>query len=310
MERSVTHALYEEAALGLVTLGDHIRFAASTFGATDLAYGHGTDNALDEAVALVLGLLHLDHDLPPAYLSSRLLPAERARVVEAIRRRVEDRVPVPYLTGRATFAGLEFAVDSRVLVPRSPIAELIEGHFEPWLTVEPLRILDLCTGSGCIAVALALAFPGADVDAVDLSADALALARRNVERHGVADRVRVIGSDLYAALEPARYDLIVSNPPYVSLDEMAALPAEYRHEPALGLVAGAEGLDVVERILAQARDWLTEEGVLVVEVGGAQEALVRRHPEIPFLWPEFARGGDGVFVLSAHELMDPIAASL
>lgn len=298
-----TTATYATAADELRTLRDLVRWGASRFEEAGLSYGHGTDNAFDEALALTLAGLHLDHTLPAEYQAARLTRSERAAVLALFRRRIEERVPLPYLTQRAWFAGLPFFVDERVLVPRSPIAELIEHGFEPWLQGATVgRVLDLCTGSGCIAVACAYAFPQARVDAVDVSPDAIAVARRNIAEHGVDERVRAVESDLFAAIPDQRYDLIVTNPPYVDAAEMAALPEEYRHEPALGLAAGDDGLDVVVRILHEAPDHLMPDGILVAEVGNSETALTERFPDVPFLWLEFERGGHGVFLLTAAQL--------
>ena len=288
----------------LVTVGDFIRWGASRMNAAGLHFGHGTDNALDEAAALVLHALHLPPDLPDRYLEAALTGPERGAVADLLERRVTERLPAAYLTGRAWFMGLPFVVDERVLVPRSPIAELIEQQFQPWLA-EPeavTAILDLCAGSGCIGIACAHAFPGARVTLADISPGALVVARRNIAEHGLEDRVEVVQSDLYLALERQRYDLIVSNPPYVDAATFAALPEEYRHEPALGLVAGDDGLDLVRRILAGAREHLTVDGLLVVEVGSSRPALERAYPGLAFEWPVFERGGEGVFVLPAAAL--------
>ena len=285
------------------TVAQLIRFGAREFDAAGLAYGHGTGDARDDAAALAFHALGLDHaDAETAY-ATKPAPAQVARVLNLFAERVRTRVPAAYLMGRMWFAGLEFEVDPRVIVPRSPFAELIAAGFEPWLDPERVRrVVDLGTGSGCIAIACALRFPQARVDAVDLSPDALNVATRNVARHGVADRLRLQRGDLFEPLGDAVYDLIVSNPPYVSDAEMDALPREYLHEPDMALRAGRDGLDVVRRILRDADAHLAEGGVLVVEVGDSEERLQQAYPGVPFIWLEFEHGGGGVFLLTKDDL--------
>lgn len=289
----------------LSTIRDYIRWAASQFTRSQVSFGHGTVTALDEAAALVLHTLHQPYNLSEAYFQAALTPAERQEVIDIVERRIAERVPAAYLTQEAIFAGLPFYVDQRVLVPRSPIAELIEQHFLPWVNEDNVeRILDLCTGSACIAIACAYAFPDALVDGVDLSPDALAVAERNVAKHDMADFVTLYHSDLFNDLPPSKYDIIVSNPPYVSLDEWEALPAEFHAEPAMGFKGGVSGLDLVIRILADADEYLTEQGILVVEVGSSAEALQNLFPDVPFYWLSFERGGDGVFLLTAEQVRE------
>lgn len=287
------------------TVEDFIRAGAGLLDASRLAFGHGTDNAVDDAAELVFFAAGLRHDEAPAVYSRVLSEPQRAAVIELLARRVRERVPTAYLTHRMWFAGHEFHVDERVLVPRSPIAELIEAGYEPWIDADSIRrIVDIGTGSGCIAIASALALPQAVVDAVDVSAGALAVTQLNIRRHHVEDRVRAVLSDVYAGLGGERYDVIVSNPPYVSAAEMTALPEEYLKEPDLGLRAGHDGLDVVRRLLAGAADHLNPGGVLIVEVGDSEDALVAVCPEVPFTWLEFERGGGGVFLLTAEQVRE------
>ncbi len=288
----------------LRTIRDLIRWGASRMNEAGLHFGHGVDNAIDEAAALVLHALHLPPDLHTEYLQARLTPPEQQAAVHLLERRITERKPAAYLTHRAWFMGLPFYVDERVLVPRSPLAELIERHFSPWLpdSRKIERILDLGTGSGCIGIACAYAFPDVQVDLVDISAEALEVARRNVANHGLEDQVEIIQSDLFSALKGRRYDLIISNPPYVSLAELDTLPDEYQHEPRLGLVAGEEGLDVVVDLLREVADYLKRDGLLIVEVGDAQYALCEALPDVPFTWLEFERGGQGVFLLNAAQV--------
>jgi len=288
----------------LRTLRDFLRWGASRFAGAGLFYGHGTDGAADEAAVLIAHVLHLDLPLAPEFLDAALTVEERVAVTALLHRRINERLPAPYLTGEAWFAGLRFAVDPRVLIPRSPIAEMIENGFSPWLDdTDPTRILDIGTGSGCIAIACALAFPQARVDALDISPDALAVAAANVARYGLQERVRLLQSDLYGALAGERYDLIVSNPPYVPDDEYASLPDEYRHEPQGALLSPDAGLEHPLRILHGAADHLNEGGLLVLEVGATWPALVERLPQLPFTWVEFARGGQGVAAISREELV-------
>ena len=287
----------------LATIIDFIRYGASRFGAAGLSFGHSYDNALDEATQLVLHALHLPHDIGPAYGQARLVEDEKQAILALFQRRIQERIPACYLTGEAWFAGLSFKSDPRALVPRSPIAELIETSFQPWLgDREVHRVLDLCTGSGCIGIATAHYHPDWQVDCVDLSDDALALAAENVARLEVHN-VRLLKSDLFAALGGEVYDLIVSNPPYVTHAETDALPAEYAHEPELGLRAGDDGLDLVLEILRDAPAHLSADGLLVCEVGEAEHALVRLLPELPFAWVEFKVGQMGIFVISRDELL-------
>jgi ribosomal protein L3 glutamine methyltransferase len=266
-------------------------------------FGHGTDNARDEAAALVHHALRLPHDAPPAALRKRPTDAQRERVERLLAQRIERRVPLAYLTHEAWFAGLRFYVDERVLVPRSPFAELIEHRFSPWIDARRVRrVLDLGTGSGCIALAAAKAFPRARVDAVDIDREALAVAAINRRRLRLTRRVRLIESDHFAALSGESYDIIASNPPYVGAREMRGLPREYRHEPRHALASGRQGLDSVEVILGSAARHLRPRGLLVVEVGNTERALRRAHPRMPFTWLDFERGGGGVFLLTREQL--------
>jgi ribosomal protein L3 glutamine methyltransferase len=287
----------------LHTIRDMLRWAISRFNESGLYYGHGTDSALDEALTLILRGLHLPHDVNPELLKANITSAERAHLQKLIERRIQERIPVPYLIHEAWFAGMAFYVDERVLVPRSPIAELIEHEFQPWVDLEKIdTILDLCTGSGCIAIACAKAFPHAAVDASDISSDALAVAKMNVLRYDLGDQVHLYEADLFTGLPAKKYDLIICNPPYVDAEDMAALPLEYHHEPRLGLAAGEDGLDLVKRILATASQYLSPTGNIIVEVGNSELALAENYPDVPFTWLEFERGGGGVFLLTAAQL--------
>ncbi|PIJ51604.1 ribosomal protein L3 N(5)-glutamine methyltransferase [Erwinia sp. OLTSP20] len=294
----------EEAVSELHTIQDMLRWAVSRFSAAGLWYGHGTDNPWDEAVQLVLPTLYLPPDIPQDMYPARLTISERQRVVERIIRRVKEFIPVAYLTNKAWFCGHEFYVDERVLVPRSPIGELIGNNFAGLLPASPAHILDMCTGSGCIAIACAYAFPQAQVDAVDLSAEALAVAELNIQQHAMQHQVTPMRSDLFNALPPLAYDLIVTNPPYVDAEDMNDLPDEYRHEPEIGLAAGEDGLALVKRILAHAADYLSPQGVLICEVGNSMVHMMAQYPDIPFTWLEFEQGGDGVFMLTRDQIVD------
>jgi ribosomal protein L3 glutamine methyltransferase len=290
-------------ATELATIIDLIRYGASRFGGAGLTFGHSYDNALDESTQLVLHTLYLPHDMNPIYGQARVTAAEKATILALFDRRIAERIPAAYLTGEAWFAGLSFRTDARALVPRSPIAELIESGFHPWLgDLEVQHALDLCTGSGCIGIAMAHYNADWQVDAVDISDAALALAEENMLRLHTPN-LRLFKSDLFNELVGETYDLIVSNPPYVTLDEVAALPPEYAHEPALGLCAGNDGLDLALKILRDAPEHLNEGGVLIVEVGESERVLVELLPEIPFAWIEFKVGQMGVFAIGRDDLL-------
>lgn len=285
------------------TLRQLIHWTEQKFIRTDLFYGHGTDNVLDEAAYLVLGALELPFDLSWDRSGQKVAPADEERIRELVEIRISARKPVAYLLNKAWFAGLPLYVDARVLIPRSPIAELIRDRFSPWIKPGQVkRILDLGTGSGCIAIACAAAFPGAVVDATDVDSDALDVAHINCQQHELTGRVNLIESDLFSALGARKYDVIVSNPPYVTDGEMAVLPAEYRHEPALALAAGPDGLDLVEGILLNAHRHLTPHGIVIVEVGNAGVALEEKYSRTPFTWLDFEHGGEGVFVITGADL--------
>lgn len=292
-----------EAAAELHTIIDLIRYGASRFNAAGLTFGHSYDNALDESTHLVLHTLHLPPDIGPAYGQARVTSSEKAQVLALFQRRLDERVPVAYLTGEAWFAGLSFKSDSRALVPRSPIAELIEAGFEPWLGGREVnRALDLCTGSGCIAIAMGHYNPDWQVDGADVSDDALALAAENKARLH-ADNVQLIKSDLFSGLTGKHYELIVTNPPYVTNAETDALPKEYSFEPDLGLRAGDDGLDIVLKILRDAPLHLSQEGLLICEVGESERALVKLLPDVEFAWIEFKVGQMGIFAVECAELI-------
>lgn len=294
----------EKVDLSIVqTLRDMIYFGAAEFEAASLYYGHGTDNALDEAAYLAFFALEKEPEYNDETLDIILSKENIKTVNNLFKKRIESRQPAAYLTHEAWFAGIPFYVNENVLVPRSPIAELIEEQFQPWVVPEKVsKILDLCTGSGCIAIACALAFPKAEVDAADISKAALEVAEKNKITHQLENRLNLIESDLFSNLKEKRYDLIVSNPPYVDAEDMANLPDEYKHEPELGLTAGDNGLELVIPMLRDAKHHLNPEGVLIVEVGNSEEALVELFPDVPFMWLSFEYGGDGVFLLDASDV--------
>ena len=289
-----------------IRFGELLQRGVDQFETADLYYGHGTDNAWDEAVFLAGSVLDLPLDATDEVLDLPLTATQLAKIEDLFRRRISERMPAAYLIGKSYFAGLEFIVTPEVLVPRSPIAELIEQGFAPWLAREPQRVLDLCSGNGCIGIAMAAYFPDAQVDLSDISPQALAVAQRNIDKHAaqfhLRERVRTVESDLFANLADQRYELIVCNPPYVDADDFAAMPQEYRAEPELALQSGIDGLDFTRRLLAEAGDHLTAEGLLIIEVGNSWTHLEDAYPQVPFMWLEFEYGGHGVFAITAQEL--------
>ncbi len=294
----------DKIAKDLLTLRDLIRWGVSQFNAAELSFVQGMPTAIDEAVYLCLSALHLPPDFSAEYFDCALTVDERLQVLGFFQQRIEEKKPSAYITNEAWFSGLSFYVDERVLIPRSPMAETIQQQFSLWLSPEQVNtVLDLCTGSGCIAIACAYAFEQAQIDASDVSDDALAVAEINRQNHALADRLTLIKSDLFASIPAKRYDLIVSNPPYVPVQEVLQLPAEFDFEPgALALAAGETGMDTVLPMLQQAREYLTDDGILVVEVGYSKPILEKLLPEVPFFWIDFEFGGEGVFVLTAKQL--------
>jgi ribosomal protein L3 glutamine methyltransferase len=297
--------MFEHAKHELVTLRDWLRFAVSRFQEAGLFFGHGSAEAFDEAAYLCLHSLHLPPERLDPFLDARLLPQERELLAGIIERRIRERIPAPYLTHEAWLQGYRFYVDQRVIVPRSFLAPLILEHLHPWLAQPEgvLRALDLCTGSGCLAILLAEAFPDAAVDAVDLSADALDVARRNVQEYHLGGRLHLLEGDLFEPVGNATYDLIVANPPYVNAASVAALPLEYQHEPALALGSGEDGLDATRVILRDAARYLTPGGLLAVEIGHNRAALEAAFPHLDFAWPQIEGGEDTVFILSREQLV-------
>ncbi|MBO9329239.1 50S ribosomal protein L3 N(5)-glutamine methyltransferase [Achromobacter xylosoxidans] len=292
------------ARLELLTLRDLIRYGVSRLNAAGVALGHGSDNAWDEAVYLVLHALHLPLDTLEPFLDARVLDKERARVLDLIDRRVTERLPAAYLTNEAWLRGHRFYVDQRVIVPRSPIAELLDQGLAPWVAdpAEVGRVLDMCTGSGCLAILGALAFPHAQVDAVDVSSDALEVARRNVEDYGLEDRLALHQSNLFESLPAQRYDVIICNPPYVNSGSMDVLPEEYRHEPQLALAGGADGMDLVRRILEAAPRYLSENGVLVLEIGHERPFFEAAFPELSPMWLDTEQASDQILLFTREQL--------
>jgi ribosomal protein L3 glutamine methyltransferase len=290
------------------TLESALHYSADRLATSGVFFGHGTDSAWDEAVHLVLAVAGLEATSSDAVLATPFTAAQWESLLHLLIRRIDDRVPLPYLLGKAWFAGLEFTCDERAIIPRSPIAELILNEFAPWYAGKPpQRLLDLCCGGGCIGIAAAVYNPNLAVDCADLDPAALALASENIDKFGLSERVRVIQSDAFSALplsSEERYDIILSNPPYVDSDDLAGMPAEFGHEPDLALGSGADGLDLTRIVLRQASDYLTDHGILVLEVGNSQQALEAAYPDVPFTWLEFEQGGHGVFVLTAAQLKE------
>lgn len=294
----------------LVTIRDILRWTVTKFEENDLFYGHGTDNPWDEAIALILYFLKLSNQNTienlNILLDSRVTHSEKMKLYNILAKRINERMPLPYLTNQAWFCGLEFYVDQNVLIPRSPVAELIESNFEPWLNLrDDLSILEIGTGSGCIAVAMAESLyetcVDLNIDATDISDKALEIANKNIHKHGFEEFVNLIKSDLFENIDN-KYDLIISNPPYVDAKEMDELPAEFRHEPTGALAAGPDGLDIVDRILKQSYDYLNDNGILIVEVGISSYALEEKYPNVEFIWFDFENGGEGVFLLTKEQL--------
>lgn len=295
---------YQEAEQELDTILDIVRWLSSQFNAHSLFFGHGTDNPWDEALLLVLTALYLPVDSPDSLFSAKVTKTERKRIFAIAKQRIEQRIPLPYLLNQSWFCGLPFYVDSRVLIPRSPFAELINQGFKDWLDQEPHTLLDMCTGSGCIAIALAHTFEDAQVDAVDISLEALEVAEHNIHDHNLSERVFPIQSDLFSQLAGQHYDLIVCNPPYVDAEDMGDLPEEFTHEPRLALEAGEDGLEMVEIILAEAPKHLTEHGWLFVEVGNSLIHMASRFPQLPITWVNLENGGDGIFAINRSSLIE------
>ncbi len=293
----------QQALSACQRVGELVGVLGEVFAQHDLFYGHGTENPQDEAYALIFSVLELSFEETDAVWEQPFDSSCLDSIIHIASRRICERIPLPYLTGEAWFAGLPFKIDPRALIPRSPFAELIHQQFTPWLEdATSIHVLDMCTGNGCIGIATAVHLPQAKVDLVDLSDDALQLARDNIHWHGVADRVTAIQSDIFDAVPKEKYDLIISNPPYVPASSMEQLPVEYSHEPVMALQADDEGMAIVDRILKESADYLTDNGVLIVEVGEIEEAVHLRYSDLPFIWLEFEQGGEGVFLLHKKDL--------
>lgn len=289
----------------LHTIRDYIRWTISEMTVNKAYFGHGSESIWDESVHLVLSAINVSHDIDSNMVSSRLLTQEKQQIIEYVYQRACQRKPLPYILKKAWFAGMEFDIDERVIIPRSPIAELIRNDFAPWVSdIDGVRnVLDLCTGSGCIGIASATVFEEADITLVDISDDALAIANHNIKKHQLTDRVKAIKSDLFSNLKGQKFDVIVSNPSYVDKEDLDSMPKEYHYEPKLALEAGDDGLDLAKKIILEADQYMTENGVLIVEVGNSQYALMEICPDIPFTWLSFSDGGDGVFLLNYDELV-------
>jgi ribosomal protein L3 glutamine methyltransferase len=296
---------FSAASQSLHTVRDYLRFAVSRFYQAKLFFGHGSTDAYDEAVYLILHTLHLPVDTLAPFLDAQLTPSERSEVLSIIQRRVEQRIPAAYLTHEAFLGEYSFYVDERVIVPRSFIAELLRQRLSPWIA-EPDNIghvLDMCTGSGCLAILCADTFPNAKIDAVDLSSDALLVAKRNVNDYELSEHINLIESDLFTQLAGRKYDLIISNPPYVDAESVAALPPEYLHEPKLSLGSGADGLDATRKILAHAAEHLSDNGILIVEIGHNRDVIEAAYPTLPFTWLDVTAGDQFVFMLHRNDLI-------
>lgn len=296
---------YKQSAVrDLSTIKDFIRWTFSRFNKADLFYGHGTDNAWDEAIHLVMGALKLPLDFDRDMLECALTYNEKKHILKLVDARISKREPLPYLLGEAWFMGLPFKVTKDTLIPRSPIMALLENEFEPWLKHYPLNILDMCTGSGCLGITAALVFEDAQVDLSDISESALLVANENIIRHQVDDRVQTFHSDMFKNLDGKQYDLIICNPPYVDAEDFQSAPAEFHNEPELALTSGDDGLTFTHGFLAQVAHYLQDDGILVYEVGNTEVALQEAYPNIPFMWVELEQGGNGVFILTKEQLSE------